>query len=125
MKAKESLVVKTNKTEKKILNLETKIDHIRFSKKVMEIKKFLGSLNKLEFMYLEHSMRIVNNINSLIEEFGIPKEVICEKFEINICDYDNFTNGNFEYSSKDFTVINMLHYQYNAEKIKEKAPIKV
>ena len=111
--------------EKKKFKSDTKIDHYRFSQKISEIKKLLGSLNKLEFMYLEHSIKIVNSINNLIEEFEIPKEVICENFKINICEYDNFTNGNFEYSLKDFSVINSLHYQYSIEKLKENPPVKV
>ena len=90
-----------------------------------EIQKFLGSLNKVEFVYVEHAIRIVNSINNLIEEFSIPKEVICSSFEIKICEYDNFIKGNFEYTLKDIAVINSLHYQYNAEKIKENSPIKV
>lgn len=90
-----------------------------------EIQKFLGSLNKIEFVYVEHAIRIVNSINNLIEEFAIPKETICSSFEINICEYDNFTKGNFMYTIKDFAVLNSLHYQYSIEKLKENPPVKV
>lgn len=93
--------------------------------KSKEIQKFLFSLNKAEFIYLEHTINIVNRINSLIEEFSIPKEIICSSFEIKICEYDNFIKGNFEYTLKDFAVINSLHYQYSIKKLKENPPVKV
>lgn len=90
-----------------------------------QIQKFLGSLNKVEFVYVEHAIQIVKSINTLIEEFSIPKEVICGSFEIKLCEYDNFTKGNFMYTIKDFAVINSLHYQYSIEKLKENPPVKV
>lgn len=90
-----------------------------------KIGKFLKSLNKAEYLYMDHCMSIRDSIQKLIERHELSKEEFCEKFEITPRKYNDYTLGNYNYTVHDIACLNAAFMELESEKLKEKVPVKI
>lgn len=90
-----------------------------------KIGNFLKSLNVIEYNYLGGCMDMRNAIGNLIKRHDLSKEFICERFKIKPKTYDNYVNGNYNYSILDMARVNALHFELETARLKEKAPFQI
>lgn len=71
-----------------------------------KIFKFLKSLNDTEYIYLRNHLGVLNGIKSLIQDFNLSKEEICESFRLDPKKYKDFVVGNYTYTLMHIAILN-------------------
>ena len=84
-----------------------------------KIKTFLGSINPVEFRFLELTVQMASSFNSLIRTYNLDKERFCELFHISPKRYENYIKGNTTYKLDDMATLNAVYRQLEAERVKE------
>jgi hypothetical protein len=90
-----------------------------------KVRMFLKNLNQVEFHYLELTMQVVGNLQSIIKKYKLDEKRFCELFHISPKKYDDYTKGNFNYSVHDMATLNYVYQQLETERIKEEDRIKI
>lgn len=91
----------------------------------IKIRKFLGSLNSVEFRYLELAVQMVGSLQTTIKRFNLNKERFCELFDINIKVFDRYTKGDFDYSIEDLAKVNYVYQKLEKEQIEKEELIRI
>lgn len=87
--------------------------------KTKQIGSFLGGLNPAERRFLEMSMNLSNNIQSLVKDNDwVTQEVFCSRVGIDIEKYNDFISGNWNYDMMNIAAINALHAECEMKKTK-------
>ena len=73
-----------------------------------KVNKFLKQLNSTEYLYLKHTMDIVDMINKLIQKYKFSKESFLKYFKINEFDYSHFILGDWNYRLSDVSTLQFL-----------------
>jgi hypothetical protein len=90
-----------------------------------KIKTFLGSINSVEFRFLELTVQIVGDLQSIIRRYKLDKKRFCELFHISPKRYDDYIKGNVTYTVNDMATLNAVYQQLETERIKEEDRIKI
>lgn len=88
-----------------------------------KIGAFLKSINDAEYLYLRHCMEMRNGIKNLIKRHNLSKKDFCERFKTTPAKYNDYTNGNYNYSLMDMVCLNDAFIELETEKLKEDVPV--
>jgi DNA-binding MltR family transcriptional regulator len=78
-------------------------------RKLKDVNFFLGSIDELQYRYLELTMQFRSGLKRLIHNYELTKEDVVRIFEIKPSQYKN----------------NAAFMEYETERLKEKVPIQV
>lgn len=86
-----------------------------------EIRKFLGSLNDLDFRYLRIQISMANDARTLVKDFNLSREQFCELIQISQKEYDKYMTGGFNYDIRKMALIQAAFCKLQMERTKEEA----
>lgn len=93
-----------------------------------KINKFLRGLTKAEYAYLHHATAFADNVNSLIKNYNLSDEDICERFDIEKHQIKSYTCGAYNYTVSDMARLNAayidLERQKHLEEVENNVPVK-
>jgi hypothetical protein len=112
-------VKKTKQLLKRVKKVKSEIDID--SKR---IKKFLSETTGANYEFLTAMIDMRKAINSLIRNYNLSKDEVCERFGVSKRKYNDFILGNYEYDLQIMATVNALFCEYEAKRIEENAPFR-
>jgi predicted transcriptional regulator len=94
-------------------------------KKLKEVNVFLGSIDELQYRYLELTMQFLSGLKRLIRNYELTKEDVVRIFGIKPSQYNKFIKGNYNYDTRNMAALNAAFMEYETERLKEKVPMQV
>jgi len=70
-----------------------------------KVGEFLKELTELEIRYLQHCMNFVDGIKTLISKYKLEKDAVVGIFHIEEEEYDDYVDGNYDYTVKDISLL--------------------
>lgn len=109
-------------TKKTAINYTTCYSQLIFIEmEAKEIRKFLGSLNDLDFRYLRIQISMANDARTLVKDFNLSREQFCELIQISPKEYDKYMTGGFNYDIRKMALIQAAFCKLQMERTKEEA----
>jgi len=90
-----------------------------------KIGKFLMSLTKQDYIFLQNCIDFRNSLATLIERHELSDDFICDKFNVKPSKLKHFIGGNYEYTLRDISTLNAIFIQLESDKLKECVPFQV
>lgn len=109
----DSMLEDANKAEAKI-----DVDEIK-------IHSFMKTLDKANYIYMQHLMSIRDVLESIIEKYSLTKEDICRELEISPKKYNDYITGAVNYNMRDLAKINALSTKMKIMNLAENEPIQI
>lgn len=88
-----------------------------------KVHTFVLSLTRAERGYMVSCLAISDSILSLINDFGLTKQQVCEKFQITPRQYKAFVNGAFNYDMNHMANLNDWYVELKASRLEKEAPV--
>jgi transcriptional regulator with XRE-family HTH domain len=90
-----------------------------------KVRDFLKGLNPIQFRYLELTVQLAAQFQSLIQGYGLSKEKFCELFEIKPAQYNNYIKGNYNYSVNDMAMLTAVYRKLETERVQKEELVKI
>lgn len=84
------------------------------------IRKFLSSLEDIDFRYLRIQISMASDARNLIKEFNLTEGKFCFLMKITPNEYHSYISGGFKYTVEHMARLQAAYCKLSAEKITAK-----
>lgn len=81
-----------------------------------KVRKFLGSLNDVEFRYMRIQTNMASEARQLVFDFKLTREQFCENMQISPRQYNSYMNGGFNYDLRKMCLMQSYYCKLSAER---------